>query len=253
MNIVVIEDEVIAAERLLLAIKKIEPSVNLLAQPDSVKSSIDFFHSNTEKIDLMFLDIQLSDGLSFDIFQKVNINCPIIFTTAYDQYAIKAFKLTSIDYLLKPIKKEELSDAINKFKLHYDNSQNINTKVSQVQDIISKSLQKRIVVKYGHTIKAIDISDAAYFYTRQKVTFMTLKNKEELPIDENLDELEKILDPKEFFRINRQCIICFDAIENMYTYTKSRVKLVLKPAIDEEIIVSTDRSSEFKVWLLGKS
>lgn len=253
MNIVIIEDEVIAAERLLSAIKKIEPNVSLLAQPDSVKSSIDFFQSNTDKIDLMFLDIQLSDGLSFDIFQKVNINCPIIFTTAYDQYAIKAFKLTSIDYLLKPIKKEELADAINKFKLHYDNSQNVNTKVSQVQEIISKSLQKRIVVKYGHTIKAIDISDTAYFYTRQKVTFMTLKNKEELPIDENLDELEKILDPKEFFRINRQCIICFDAIENMYTYTKSRVKLVLKPAIEEEIIVSTDRSSDFKKWLLGKS
>lgn len=253
MNIVIIEDEVIAAERLFSAIKKIESNVNLLAQPDSVKSSIDFFQSNTEKIDLMFLDIQLSDGLSFDIFQKVSINCPIIFTTAYDQYAIKAFKLTSIDYLLKPIKKEELSDAINKFKLHYNNSLNVNAKVSQVQEIISKSLQKRIVVKYGHTIKAIDISDAAYFYTRQKVTFMTLKNKEELPIDENLDELEKILDPKEFFRINRQCIICFDAIENMYTYTKSRVKLVLKPAIDEEIIVSTDRSSEFKIWLLGKS
>jgi two-component system LytT family response regulator len=120
------------------------------------------------------------------------------------------------------------------------------------QDVITKVQQKRIVVRYGHTIKAIEIADAAYFYTRQKVTFMTLKNGEVLPIDENLDELEKILEPKEFYRINRQCIICFNSIENMYTYTKSRVKIVLKPAIEEEIIVSTERSSDFKVWLLGK-
>lgn len=252
MNIVIIEDESIAAERLFTAIKKIDDNVKLLAQPDSVKSSISFLQSNKEKIDLMFLDIQLSDGLSFDIFEKIKIKCPIIFTTAYDQYAIKAFKLTSIDYLLKPIKKEELADAIAKYKSNYENAEDINSKMVMVQDVISKSLQKRIVVRYGHTIKAIDIADAAYFYTRQKVTFMTLKNNEVLPIDENLDELEKILDPKLFFRINRQCILCFDAIENMYTYTKSRVKLILKPVLEEEIIVSTERSSEFKSWLLGK-
>ncbi len=252
MNIVIIEDESIAAERLFAAIKKIDDNVKLLAQPDSVKSSISFLQSNKEKIDLMFLDIQLSDGLSFDIFEKIKIKCPIIFTTAYDQYAIKAFKLTSIDYLLKPIKKEELADAIAKYKSNYENAEDINSKMVMVQDVISKSLQKRIVVRYGHTIKAIDIADAAYFYTRQKVTFMTLKNNEVLPIDENLDELEKILDPKLFFRINRQCIICFDAIENMYTYTKSRVKLILNPVLEEEIIVSTERSSEFKTWLLGK-
>lgn len=252
MNIVIIEDESIAAERLFAAIKKIDDNVKLLAQPDSVKSSISFLQSNKEKIDLMFLDIQLSDGLSFDIFEKIKIKCPIIFTTAYDQYAIKAFKLTSIDYLLKPIKKEELADAIAKYKSNYENAEDINSKMVMVQDVISKSLQKRIVVRYGHTIKAIDIADAAYFYTRQKVTFMTLKNNEVLPIDENLDELEKILDPKLFFRINRQCIICFDAIENMYTYTKSRVKLILNPVLEEEMIVSTERSSEFKTWLLGK-
>lgn len=252
MNIVIIEDEVIAAERLLSSIKKIEENVHLLAQPDSVKSSIAFLESNKEKIDLMFLDIQLADGLSFEIFDKVSVSCPVIFTTAYDQYAIKAFKLTSIDYLLKPIKKEELKDAIHKYKLYFEKPMDINSKILAVQDVISKSLQKRIVVKYGHTIKAIEISDVAYFYTRQKVTFMTMKNGEILPIDENLDELEKILNPKEFFRINRQCIVCFGSIENMYTYTKSRVKLILKPIIEEEIIVSTERSSDFKSWLLGK-
>lgn len=252
MNIVIIEDEAIAADRLLAMLKKLDDNINLLAQPDSVKSSIDFLNSNNERIDLMFLDIQLSDGLSFEIFDKVTITGPVIFTTAYDQYAIKAFKLTSIDYLLKPIKKDELSQSIEKYKKLFGAPSDINVKVQQAQEVIAKVQQKRIVVRYGHTIKAIEIADAAYFYTRQKVTFMTLKNGEVLPIDENLDELEKILEPKEFYRINRQCIICFDSIENMYTYTKSRVKIVLKPAIEEEIIVSTERSSEFKVWLLGK-
>ncbi len=252
MNIVIIEDESIAAERLYAMLKKIDENVNLLAQPDSVKSSIEFLKNTKEKIDLIFLDIQLSDGLSFEIFDKVTITSPVVFTTAYDQYAIKAFKLTSIDYLLKPIKKEELSQAIEKYKLHFSTPSEINSKVQQVQEIITKVQQKRIVVRYGHTIKAIEIADAAYFYTRQKVTFMTLKNGEVLPIDENLDELEKILDSKDFYRINRQCIICFNSIENMYTYTKSRVKIVLKPAIEEEIVVSTERSSDFKVWLLGK-
>lgn len=252
MNIVIIEDESIAAERLYAMLKKIDENVNLLAQPDSVKSSIVFLKNTKEKIDLIFLDIQLSDGLSFEIFDKVTITSPVVFTTAYDQYAIKAFKLTSIDYLLKPIKKEELSQAIEKYKLHFSTPSEINSKVQQVQEIITKVQQKRIVVRYGHTIKAIEIADAAYFYTRQKVTFMTLKNGEVLPIDENLDELEKILDSKDFYRINRQCIICFNSIENMYTYTKSRVKIVLKPAIEEEIVVSTERSSDFKVWLLGK-
>ncbi len=252
MNIVIIEDESIAAERLYAMLKKIDENVNLLAQPDSVKSSIEFLKNTKEKIDLIFLDIQLSDGLSFEIFDKLTITSPVVFTTAYDQYAIKAFKLTSIDYLLKPIKKEELSQAIEKYKLHFSTPSEINSKVQQVQEIITKVQQKRIVVRYGHTIKAIEIADAAYFYTRQKVTFMTLKNGEVLPIDENLDELEKILDSKDFYRINRQCIICFNSIENMYTYTKSRVKIVLKPAIEEEIVVSTERSSDFKVWLLGK-
>jgi DNA-binding LytR/AlgR family response regulator len=251
MNIVIVEDEHIAAERLFAAIKKIEEKVVLLSQPDSIKSSVEFFKTNTEKIDLLFFDIQLSDGLSFDIFKKINLTAPIIFTTAYDEYAVKAFKHYSIDYLLKPIKKEELANALLKFKNYFENA-DTETKIEQLQEVLVKSQQKRIVVKYGNTLKAIEISDAAYFYSKQKVTLMTLKNGEQMPIDENLDELERILDSKLFFRINRQCIICFEAIDNMHTYTKSRVKLSLKPKSEEETIVSTERSSDFKTWLLGK-
>jgi DNA-binding LytR/AlgR family response regulator len=251
MNIVIVEDEQIAAERLYSAIKRIEEDAVLLFQPDSIKASIEFFKTNTLKIDLLFFDIQLSDGLSFEILKKVNIDAPIIFTTAYDEYAIKAFKLCSVDYLLKPIKKDELANAILKFK-NYFHIQDNQAKIEQLQEVLQKPQQKRIVVKYGNTLKAIEISDAAYFYSKQKVTIMTLKNGEQMPIDENLDELERILDPKLFFRINRQCIICFEAIDNMYTYTKSRVKIILKPKSEEETIVSTERSSDFKVWLLGK-
>lgn len=251
MNIVIIEDEVVAAERLLTAIKKIVEGVNLLAQPDSIQSSIDFFKSNKEKIDLIFMDIQLSDGLSFDIFKKVEIRVPIIFTTAYDEFAVKAFKLTSVDYLLKPIKKEELTNAIEKYQQYFNKNESA-LNIEMLQEALVKIQQKRIVVRYGHTIKAIEIADAAYFYSKQKVTLMTLKNGDVLPIDENLDELERILDPTQFFRINRQCILCFEAIENMFTYTKSRVKITLKPKTEEEIIVSTERSSDFKTWLLGR-
>ncbi len=251
MNIVIIEDENVAAERLNTAIKKIEENVLLLAQPDSIKSSIDFFKQNKEKVDLIFCDIQLSDGLSFEIFKKIELRIPIIFTTAYDEYAVKAFKLASVDYLLKPIKKEELQSAIAKFKEYFDKDES-HAKIELLQDALVKVQQKRIVVRYGHTIKAIEIADAAYFYSKQKVTLMTMKNGEVLPIDENLDELERILDPKQFFRINRQCILCFEAIDNMFTYTKSRVKITLKPKTEEETIVSTERSSDFKTWLLGR-
>jgi DNA-binding LytR/AlgR family response regulator len=251
MNIVIIEDENVAAERLFAAIKKIDEDVSLLYQPDSIKSSVDFFKHNKEKVDLIFCDIQLSDGLSFEIFKKVELRIPVIFTTAYDEYAVKAFKLASVDYLLKPIKKDELQAAILKFKAYFDKTES-HAKIELLQDALNKFQQKRIVVKYGHIIKAIEISDAAYFYSKQKVTLMTMKNGEVLPIDENLDELERILDPKQFFRINRQCILCFEAIENMYTYSKSRVKVILKPKTEDETIVSTDRSSDFKAWLLGR-
>lgn len=251
MNIVIIEDEKIAAERLYIALKKIEDAVHLLAQPDSIASSIHFFNTNKEPIDLLFCDIQLSDGLSFEIFTKLDIKIPVIFTTAYDEYALKAFKLASVDYLLKPIKLEELKTAIEKYKTHFQ-KETVNSTTHLLHDTYQKIQQKRLLIRYGQTIKAIDLMEAAYFYTKQKTSFMCLKNGVELPIDETLDEMERILDSKIFFRINRQFIINFDAIESMFTSTKSRVKIILNPLNDEETIVSAERASAFKEWLLGK-
>ncbi len=251
MNIVIIEDETIAAERLLIALNKLVENVNLIAQPDSIQSSLDFFKSNKEPIDLMFCDIQLSDGLSFEIFAKLDLKIPVIFTTAYDEYALKAFKLASVDYLLKPLKIDDLKLAIEKYKTHFKKD-DASEKVQILQDTYQKIQQKRLLIRYGQTIKAIDLMDAAYFYTKQKTSFMCMKNGDILPVDETLDELERILDPKRFFRINRQFIVCFEAIDSMYSSTKSRVKIILKPVCEEETIVSAERASDFKIWLLGK-
>lgn len=249
MNIVIIEDEPIAAARLEKMVAKLYSDVNVLSQPDSIKSSIAFFEKNVEEIDLVFMDIHLSDGQSFQIFDQVDINAPIIFTTAYDEYALKAFDVNSIDYLLKPIKEDDLKRAIDKWK-NLTKPKSIALENKNAINNLTK--QSRIVVRYGSVIKAIEITESAYFYTSQKVTFMVLKSGESLPIDENLDELENILDAKDFFRINRQYIVSFSSIESMTAYSKSRVKLQLKPASEEETIVSTERSSEFKKWLLGK-
>lgn len=249
MRVVIIEDEPIAASRLEKMLEKLFGQIELIAQPDSVKSSVDFFKSYSGEIDFVFMDIHLSDGKSFQIFEQVDVNVPIIFTTAYDEYALKAFEVNSIDYLLKPIKEQDLKKAIDKWNNLSKSKNHIETNKS-IANIFNK--QSRIVVRYGSVIKAIEITEAAYFYTSQKVTFMVLKSGESLPIDENLDELESILDPKEFFRINRQYIVSFSSIDSMVAYTKSRVKLNLKPIAEEETIVSTERSSEFKKWLLGK-
>lgn len=249
MKVVIVEDEPIAASRLEKMLVKLFGEIELVSQPDSVKSSVEFFKNNTEAIDFVFMDIHLSDGKSFQIFEQVDINVPIIFTTAYDEYALKAFEVNSIDYLLKPIKEQDLKKAIDKWNILSKNRNHVEENKS-ISNIFNK--QSRIVVRYGSVIKAIEITEAAYFYTSQKVTFMVLKSGESLPIDENLDELESILDAKEFFRINRQYIVSFSAIDSMVAYTKSRVKLNLKPLAEEETIVSTERSSEFKKWLLGK-
>ncbi len=177
----------------------------------------------------------------------------IIFITAYDQYAIDAFKLNSIDYILKPIKKDELRKALEKFKrMGNIQVQHMTSLLNTIKSNQDKEFQKRIVIRYGDTIKMIEITDIAYFYTEEKINFLCTNGDTRMPIDQNLDELEEILDPKIYFRINRQFIINISAIEKMLTWSKSRVKIILKPASEHETIVSTERSSHFKDWLIGK-
>ncbi len=249
-TVLIIEDEEAAARRLQKMISEILPEVNILPAIATIRSAIARLKENP-KPDLVFLDVHLADGQSFEIFKEVNVNCPIIFTTAYDQYALEAFTINSIDYLLKPIKKEELQRAINKFI----NLSGVSTSDINVEKLLSSLKQQkanykeRFAVKYGEHIKTIATADAAYFYTENKANFLITKDNKRYAIDYNLDQLEELLDPKKFFRINRQFIIGFHSITEMFTYSKSRVLINLNPPSKLETIVSTERSGAFKAWL----
>ncbi len=251
MKVLIIEDEEPAAKRLQKMLKEIEPGIIVLDNIVSVSTAIAWFTKN-DAPDLVFSDIQLSDGLSFAIFKAVEVTCPIVFTTAYDQYAIEAFKVNSIDYLLKPIKKEELANAVNKFKKIISaapvQSIDIN-KLLQTLNPAGADYKKRFVVRYGEHIKTINIEEVVYFYTEDKVNFLCTKDGRRFVIDFNLDTLETTLDPKTFFRINRQYIIGIHSIGEMFAYTKSRVLIKLIPPAKHETIVSTERSADFKHWL----
>lgn len=250
LRILIIEDEEPAVKRLHKMIREIDPTVELLDSIESVSGAIQWLQENRAP-DLIFSDIQLSDGVSFEIFRKVEPACPVIFVTAYDQYAIEAFKVNSIDYLLKPLKKEALETALSKFK-------KLNTpagagfdihKLLEVYNNKSQQYKNRFVVRYGEHIKTINTDEIAYFYTEDKVNFLTTHVGRRYIIDFNLDQLEGLLQTKQFFRINRQYIISIQSIGEMFAYTKGRVLIKLKPATKDETVVSTERSASFKLWL----
>ncbi|MFW5707967.1 MAG: LytR/AlgR family response regulator transcription factor [Bacteroidota bacterium] len=248
----IIEDEPAAYRRLEKMIREADPAVEIVGILDSVSTAIRWFGENPAP-DLVFLDINLGDGVSFTIFDHVDLQCPIIFTTAYDEYALKAFKLNSIDYLLKPIKQEELVFSIEKFKRQYmagntaikENLAAMLEQLKQPQD----RWKKRFVVNFGEKIKAIDTNHVAYFMILEKNTFLVTLSNDSYGIGYSLEQLEELLDPALFFRVNRKYIVSFSCIRNMWSYSRSRVKLQLDPLPPDEVIVSTDRSSGFKQWL----
>ncbi len=249
MNILIIEDESPASTRLIKMIQEAEPNAKILGTIVSVTSGIKWLIEN-DSPDIIFSDIQLSDGLSFEIFKKINITSPVIFTTAYDQYAIEAFKLNSVDYLLKPVKKEELNQAIAKFKKLHSKTPALDiNKLMETLQVEKTEYKKRFIVRYGEHIKTINSEEVAYFYTEDKVNFLVTNEGRRFAIDFNLDTLEHSLDPKIFFRINRQYIIGIHAIKEMFAYTKSRVLVKLNPETKHETVVSTERSGDFKLWL----
>ncbi len=252
MNVLILEDEEPAAARLIKILAETEPAAKVLDVLVSVKSAVSWLKSNPAP-DLILMDINLADGQSFEIFTQTEVESPIIFITAYDQFALQAFKVNSIEYLLKPIKKEELHSAINKFKKLQKNTDSPDIK-TLIESFIDKQdrYKKRFLIKYGEHIKMIDIKDVSYFYTEEKINFLKTKDNYSYPIDYNLDKLETMLDPGKFFRINRQFIISIESITEMFSFSKSRVKVVLTPPINMDTIVSTERSPLFKEWLSGK-
>ncbi|MCD4788812.1 MAG: LytTR family DNA-binding domain-containing protein [Bacteroidales bacterium] len=249
MKVLIIEDEKIAANNLGKMLRQIDSNIYIQSKIDTIEGAVKWLNNN--KTDLIFLDIHLADGLCFKIFEQIKVKTPVIFTTAYDQYAIKAFKVNSIDYLLKPIEIKELEQSINKFKElnQLQKAKEIDFN-SLIDSFINKTkYQERFIVRYGQKIKSIKANDIAYFYVKIENVFLCTKDNINYPVDFSLDKLENIINPKEFFRINRQFIVNFNAIENMYPLSKSRIKIELNPQTDCETIVSYSRLNDFKKWL----
>jgi DNA-binding LytR/AlgR family response regulator len=248
MNVVIIEDEKPAARRLNRMLNDL--GIVPLAMLHSVEESINWFHSNPHP-QLLFLDIQLSDGLSFDIFEEVNIKSAIIFTTAYDEYALKAFKLNSVDYLLKPIDSDELENAIQKFK----NLQQANTPSFHLDEIKAmiapnqKEYKKRFTVKIGQHLKMIAIESIECLYSENKATHLYTIDQRSYLIEETLDALEPVLDPEIFFRVSRKFYVNIYAIKDIIAYSNNRLKIILKSFNQLEIIVSRERVKDFKNWI----
>lgn len=248
-KVLLVEDEELFAGSFEQILKDIEPTFDVTARLDSVTSAVKWLNENSA--DLIFLDIQLSDGLSFEIFEKVKVDSPIIFLTSYDQFAIKAFKLNSLDYLLKPININELKRALEKYKKYaLTSSGQIDYK--QLVSLITGRIheyKKRYVVYIGEKIKYIETENIAYFFILERDVYMRDKEGGTYPIDFSLDKLQLLLDPEHFFRINRRYIINISSIKNMFTLSKSNFKIELSPKPDEDTIVSLSRSADFRRWL----
>lgn len=248
-EVIIVEDERLAADKLSRQLKNIDPDIEIVAVLDTVARAVEFLSSRS--VDLIFLDVHLGDDLSFRIFEKVKVKTPIIFTTAYDQYAIKAFKLNSIDYLLKPVNKTDLKAALTKF---FDGRQeetplDYQSLLQSLHANNSIAYQTRFMVYKGDKVKTIDMADVAYFFAEGKYVYLVDKGGFEYLVDYTLDKLRDCLDPMRFFRINRQLIIQICAIEEMTSYTKGRLKISLNPPSKKEAIVSIERATEFKNWL----
>lgn len=249
MKVIIIEDEKPAAEKLLKALRKIDPSVEVMAVLNSVQSSVEWLRQNPMP-DLLFLDIQLGDGASFKIFDQVNITSPVIFCTAFDEYWQEAFEHNSIDYLLKPVKEEKLETALNKYdklKQHFASSFQQLQQWQQQQT--GSGYKKRFLVKRGTDYISVKADEIAYFYATHKLVCMVDTRGQKFILDQSLSDIEKQLDPSQFYRVNRKYLIQLAAIKKIRSYPKSKLQLEVSPAIDEDIIISQENVSAFKDWM----
>lgn len=254
MQLVIVEDEQAAVKRLEKMLNRIDATLDVVAVLDSIDDAVAWFSANPEP-DLLFLDVQLSDGVSFEIFQTIDLQCSIIFTTAYDEYAIQAFKLNSVDYLLKPVSHKELENAIQKYH---------KTKTSQMADAKTggnvealldylkngePAYKARFLIKSGDAFHAIASDQILYFYIDNQLVYLSTLSGKRFVVEHSLDQIEKMMDPRRFFRINRQMIVSLQGIKSIRAYFNSRLKLTLHQELDKEIIVSRDKVSAFKSWL----
>lgn len=253
MQVLIVEDEAPAVERLENLLLEYDKDIEVLDALNSVDSTVEWLQSHKAP-DLIFLDIHLADGLSFEIFKKTEVKCPVIFCTAYDQYALQAFEVNSIGYLLKPVQYQRLENSLNKLKnLGRSRLRDFDSDMmSGLMNLIGQkdaNYKSRFMVKIGNRIKAVKTSDIAYFHSRDKLTFLVTRDDHSFPVDYSLDDLIQLLNPASFFHVNRSLIIHIDAAKEIHPHFKGRLKLVLQPPLDEEVIVSSQRTPLFKVWL----
>jgi DNA-binding LytR/AlgR family response regulator len=252
MDILIIEDEMLAAERMQMLVKNYDPSINIIGILESVEEAVQWL-STKKQPDLLLVDIQLADGHSFEIFKKVQIDKPIIFTTAYDQYALDAFQLLSIDYVLKPVTAEALSNAFAKYKSLTQQPAPVNNYAEVLQYVkenLSSKYKNRFLGKVGQRTYFIPVQEVAYFTADNKIVHLVARDGKRYLKNATMEKLEQILDPKIFFRVNRKIIIHIDAIEQIKPYDNNRLTIIVKgiPAA-EEIIISREKVAEFKVWM----
>lgn len=251
MNIAIIEDELPALNRLQKMIREIDPLINIAGTADSIESACKLFRSET-RFDLALLDIELADGQSFELFSRTNVYCPVIFTTAYDDYALRAFKLNSIDYLLKPIDKNELENAILKFKTFNSDRQSYQEQMIRLLDQIKipqPGYKTRFLVKTGTKLHSISCDEIAYFHAVGKGVWLHTRDQRKYALDQSLEELGKQVDPGIFFQLNRQFLTHIQSIRQIHTYFNGKLKIDLIPEMNEEVLVSRERATAFKQWL----
>ncbi|MDY8134027.1 LytTR family DNA-binding domain-containing protein [Aquimarina sp. 2201CG5-10] len=250
MKAVIVEDENIASRRLASLIEELAPEIEITGRITSVESGRQWFNNNPLP-DLIFLDIQLNDGYGFDILDTLKDHPPVIFTTAYNEYAIRGFKYNGLDYLLKPIDKKDLQHALSKYRKNHTNPAAImnDSKLERIKTLFSKEYKRRFMIKIGNQFNTFNVEDIAYFKSHEGIIFLHPHTGKQYPIEYSIDQLEDILDPVHFFRINRKFMVSVKAVIEIHSYFNSRLLLKLKPQDEEQIIVSRERTSNFKKWL----
>lgn len=250
MNILIVEDEPYAAERLVILLTELDAELRIVQKLDSIKSVVSFFNQNNEAIDLIFMDIELADGVCFEIFNQIKLTVPVVFTTAYDKYAIRAFDLNSIHYLLKPVSKDGLSRALEKFR---SSNRVVTMNLSEISQLLNKTetLYKRhFLGRHSNRLVHKSVESIAYFFSDDRMLYMVDLDKKKYLIDYTLEELSEIfLDPNDFFRVNRKYIVNINQVDILKKHIHQRLQVFLKIGQEHEMIISRDRVSSFKNWL----
>src|SRR6476660_8922278 len=256
MNILIVEDEELAVKKLKKTLLTVDESANVVGEADSIKSTVNWLENNPSP-DLILMDIELADGQSFEIFNHVEVKSPVIFITSYDEYALKAFKVNSVDYLLKPVQKEDLHAALDKFRqmkkiynTEPESAISLDVLVKQLQQKLqTKEFRKRFLVKHGQKLVSVEVDEIAYFFSDGRLNFFKTLDNRKFVVDYTMDELNEMLDPEKYFRISRSFYISVDSVGQIHDYFGNRLLLHLKPETDKEAIVSREKVTEFKNWL----